>query len=96
MKRIEEASLDAAIQIILDPKVFPDDGEFQTVSGYFKEEVSKIGEIARSDDVEFAFDREQIREMLVTILIGYPHNCTAYIAKKYGFDVSELDLATEA
>ena len=38
----------------------------------------------------------QIREMLVTILIGYPHNCTAYIAKKYGFDVSELDLATEA
>ncbi|KEO89202.1 hypothetical protein EH31_14310 [Erythrobacter longus] len=88
MKRIEDAELDEIFQIVLDQKVFPDDGEFQTLFGYYRHELQEIRSLVTRDDITFAININDLRVMMVEMLMGFPHGCEKLIGERYGFDVS--------
>lgn len=91
MVRIEEASLEEIFEIMLDPEVFPDDGEFQTVFGLFKHELASIRENYNRSDVHMLNDIGKLRDGMLNMLLGYPHNCEKLILERYGYDVRDLD-----
>jgi|GEM_PF-3787744 len=88
MRRIETASLDEVFEVVLDPEVFPDDGEFQTVFGLYKYELESLRGLADRNDIALTVDLDKLRLRMIGMLMGFPHGCDSLIAKRYGFDVS--------
>ncbi|WP_291133666.1 hypothetical protein [Erythrobacter sp.] len=86
-----DAKLLDVLTIVIDPEVFPDDGELQTVCGYFRKELISMRDVCQRTDVKTLFDPKELRVRMIYLLMGYPHNSDRLIDERYGYDVSWRD-----
>lgn len=88
---IENATLEDIFPIILDHEVFPDEGELQTISGFYRHELTSLRDSYKRPEVAVLIDPNRLKRQLANILVGYPHHRADLIGDRYGFDVSERD-----
>ena len=63
------------LRLVLDEKLVPDEGEFQTVTGYYFQEYRALREALRAAEGDASLNDHQYHMLYSAILIisGYPH-----------------------